>query len=66
VARDVNSNEKGFYCNISCRRKTRENMAPLLNRAGSLVKKDVENPEVLSALLLSSFTGTTPSDIPGS
>lgn len=42
MAKDVNSNKKGFYRNTISKRKTREIIPPLLNRLGPVVNKDVE------------------------
>lgn len=55
----MNSNKKGFYRNIISKRKTRENMASLLNRAGTLMKIDVEKAELLNALPLSLYRYNT-------
>lgn len=38
-------------------KETRENVFPLLNRAGNLVTQDMEKAEVLKILSISVFTG---------
>lgn len=59
LSRDVNSNKKGFHRDISSKRKTKENMAPLLNWAEGLVTKNTEVAEVLNVFFTSVFTGKT-------
>lgn len=51
VTRNV-KDKKRFYKYINSKRKTKENMGPLLNGAGALVTKDTEEPEVLNAFCL--------------
>lgn len=46
---------KGFHEYMNSKRKTRENMNSLLNRAGKLVRKDTKTAKVLNVL----FTGVT-------
>ncbi|PKU35733.1 hypothetical protein llap_13962 [Limosa lapponica baueri] len=46
----MRNNEKGFYRDISSRRKARENVGPLLNGAGDLLMKDMTKAKVLSLL----------------
>ena len=48
-----------FYRYISSKRKTRENVGPLLNGAGELVPEDTEKANVLSALFSLVFTDKT-------
>ncbi|KAK4815982.1 hypothetical protein QYF61_010850 [Mycteria americana] len=43
-AGDVKENKKGFHKHINSKRKTRENMGPLLNGAGELVTKTRKRP----------------------
>uniref|UniRef100_A0A8B9PGQ4 Reverse transcriptase domain-containing protein n=1 Tax=Apteryx owenii TaxID=8824 RepID=A0A8B9PGQ4_APTOW len=57
LARDVKDNKKGFFKYISSKRKTRENVGPLLNGVGALVTKDAEKAELLNAFFASVFTG---------
>jgi len=45
LARDVKDNKKGFFNYISSKRKTRENVGPLLNKVGVLVTEDAEKAE---------------------
>ncbi|GAB0204864.1 mitochondrial enolase superfamily member 1 [Grus japonensis] len=56
LARDVKDNKKGFFKSISSKRKTRENVGPLLNEVGALVTEDTEKTELLSAAFASIFT----------
>ncbi|GAB0179566.1 mitochondrial enolase superfamily member 1 [Grus japonensis] len=55
LARDIKENKKGFYKYIGDKRKTRENVGPLLNRTGDLVTQDVEKAVVLNAFFASAF-----------
>ncbi|KAK4832432.1 hypothetical protein QYF61_023156, partial [Mycteria americana] len=55
LARNVKGNKKRFYKYINNKRKTKENMGPLLNEAGALMTKDTEEPEVLSAFFATVF-----------
>lgn len=50
MARDVKnkSNEKGFYRCSNFKRKTRENVSPLLNGPGNLMTGTMEKAEMLS------------------
>ena len=59
LARDVKDNKKGFCKYIGDKRKTRENVGPLLNEAGDLVTQDMEKAEVLNAFFASVFTSKT-------
>lgn len=43
LARDVKGNEKGFCKYISDKRKTRENVDPLLNETGDLMTLNIES-----------------------
>ncbi|GAB0199208.1 mitochondrial enolase superfamily member 1 [Grus japonensis] len=53
---DVKDNKKGFFKYISSKRKTRENVGPLLNEVGALVMEDTEKAELLNAFFASVFT----------
>jgi len=56
LARDVKNNKKGFFKYISSKRKTRDNVGPLLNEAGVLVTEDAEKTELLNAFFASVFS----------
>ncbi|GAB0208273.1 mitochondrial enolase superfamily member 1 [Grus japonensis] len=56
LAKDVKDNKKGFFKYISSKRKTRENVGPLLNEVGALVTEDTEKAELLNAAFASVFT----------
>ena len=49
LARDVKDKKKGFYKSINSKRKTMENVGPLLNAARELVTNDTEKAEVPDA-----------------
>jgi len=53
LARDVKNNKKGFFNYISSKRKTRDNVGPLLNEVGVIVTEDVEKAELLNAAFAS-------------
>ncbi|PKU35770.1 rna-directed dna polymerase from mobile element jockey-like [Limosa lapponica baueri] len=55
LARDVKVNRKGFFKYIGGKRKTRENVGPLLNETGAMVTEDAEKPELLNAFFASVF-----------
>lgn len=56
LVRAVKCNEKGFYRQISIKRKTRDNMHLLLTGMGMLVTQSTEKCEVLNASFSSVFT----------
>ncbi|GAB0204188.1 mitochondrial enolase superfamily member 1 [Grus japonensis] len=56
LARDVKDNKKGFFKYIGSKRKTRENLGPLLNEVGALVMEDIEKVELLNAFFASFLT----------
>ncbi|GAB0207550.1 mitochondrial enolase superfamily member 1 [Grus japonensis] len=56
LARDVKDNKKGFFKYINSKRKTRENVGPLLNEVGALVMEDTEKAELLNAFFASVLT----------
>ncbi|PKU40159.1 rna-directed dna polymerase from mobile element jockey-like [Limosa lapponica baueri] len=56
MGRDANDNKKCFLKYISSKRKTRENVDPLLNEVGALVMEDAEKVELLNAFFPSVFT----------
>ena len=47
--RDVKGIKKGFYRYIRSKRKSRENVGQLLNRAGNLVTEDMEKVKLPNA-----------------
>lgn len=52
-------NRKGVYKYVNSKRETRENMGPLLNRAGDQVTNHTEEAKVLNAFFVSVFTDKT-------
>lgn len=52
-------NKKGFYKYLNSKRKTRENVGPLLNRAGKLMTKNMEQAKVWNAFFASVFASKT-------
>ncbi|GAB0208601.1 hypothetical protein GRJ2_003325800 [Grus japonensis] len=56
AAGEVKDNKKGFFKYISSKRKTRENVGPLLNEVGALVMEDTEKAELLNAFFASVLT----------
>ena len=59
LATNVKGNKKGFYRHISSKRKTRENVGPLLNGAGDRVTKGMEKAKTLNIFFALVFTGET-------
>ncbi|PKU38262.1 rna-directed dna polymerase from mobile element jockey-like [Limosa lapponica baueri] len=55
----VKDNKKRFFQYINRKRKTRENVGPLMNEVGSLVVEDTEKAELLNAFFASVFTAKT-------
>ncbi|PKU41029.1 rna-directed dna polymerase from mobile element jockey-like [Limosa lapponica baueri] len=53
---DVKVNKKGFFKYIGGKKKTRENVGPLLNETGDMVTEDAEKAELLNAFFASVFT----------
>ncbi|GAB0204227.1 mitochondrial enolase superfamily member 1 [Grus japonensis] len=56
LARDAKDNKKSSFKYISSKRKTRENVGPLLTEVGDLVMEDTEKAELLNAFFASVFT----------
>lgn len=48
VPRDVKDSKKGLYKYIGDKRKTRENVGPLLNEMWDLITQDIKKAEVLN------------------
>lgn len=59
LVRDVKDNKKGFYVYINGKRKTGENVNPMLNGTGVLVIQYMEKTEILNILSASVFTSNT-------
>lgn len=49
--------KKGFFKYINMKRKTRETVGLLLNRAGTLATEDTEKAEILNTFFASVFNG---------
>lgn len=62
--RDVKDSKEGFYTYINGKRKTRENVDPVLNGTGTLVIQDMEKTKILNAFLASVFTRNTGFQLP--
>ena len=58
LGRDV-KDKKGFYKHIGDKKKTKENVSPLLNKTGQLVTQDIEKAKVVSDVFVSVFTSKT-------
>jgi len=56
LARDVKNNKQGFFNYINSKRKSRDNVGPLLNEVGVLVMEDAEDAELLNAFFASVFS----------
>ena len=56
LARNVKNNKKGFFNYISSKRKTRDNVGPLLNEVGVLMMEDAAKAELLNACFSSVFS----------
>jgi len=67
LARGVKHNKKGFFNYISRKRKSRDNVGPLLNEVGALVTEDAEKVELLNVFFAAVFSvkaGTQESQAP--
>lgn len=53
----MKGNKEGFYKYVSSKRKTRENLDPLLNGAGDLLTNNMEKTEVFNAFFASVLNG---------
>jgi len=56
LARDVKNNKKGFFRDVSSKKTHKEDLGPLLNRAGNLVTDNADNVEILNTCFASVFT----------
>ncbi|KFQ69267.1 hypothetical protein N335_01811, partial [Phaethon lepturus] len=61
LARDAKNNKEGLHKYVSQKRKVKENVTPLMNRAGKLVKSDEEKAKVLNDFFTSVFIGSVSS-----
>lgn len=55
LSRNAKDIKKGFYRYIGDKKKSRENMGPLLNEMGDLVTQDMEKAGELNAAFASVF-----------
>jgi len=56
LAKDVKHNKKCFFKDISSKRKTRENVVPLLNDVSALMMESTEKAELLNDFFASGST----------
>jgi len=59
LARDVKDNKKSYFKYISSKRKTRNNVGPLLNEVSDLMTENIEKAELLNAFFASVFSAKT-------
>uniref|UniRef100_A0A8C3BA48 Reverse transcriptase domain-containing protein n=1 Tax=Cairina moschata TaxID=8855 RepID=A0A8C3BA48_CAIMO len=59
LAKEIKDNKKGFFKYVNSKRKTRDNVGPLLNKGGVLVTGDAEKAEILNAFFASVFASRT-------
>ena len=56
LAKVIKDNKKGFFKYVNSKRKTMENVAPLLSEGGVLVMGDAEKVEIPNAFFASVFS----------
>lgn len=56
LVKDVKDTKKGFFKYINNKRKTKDNVGPLLNGGGTLVTEEAEKAELVNAFFASSLT----------
>ncbi|KAK4811373.1 LOW QUALITY PROTEIN: hypothetical protein QYF61_027602 [Mycteria americana] len=66
LVKDVKNNNKEFFRCMSSKQKHREDIGPLLNRAGKLVANNADKAEVLYTFFASVFIGIAEPQITGS
>ena len=59
LARDIKENKKGFCQHVGNKRKTRENVDPLLSETGDPVTQGMEKAEILNVFFASVFLSKT-------
>ena len=60
LTKKVKDNKKGIFKYVNSKRKTRDNVGPLLNEGGVLVMGDAEKMEMLNAFFALVFASKTP------
>ena len=60
LAKEIKDDKKVFFKYVNSKRKTRDNVGPLLNEGGVLVMGDAEKVEILNAFFASVFASRTP------
>jgi len=60
LTKKVKDNKKGIFKYVNSKRKTRDNVGPLLNEGGVLVMGDAEKMEMLNAFFALVFASKSP------
>ena len=60
LAKEIKDNMEFFFKYVKSKRKTRDNVGPLLNEGGVLVTGDAEKAEILNAFFAPVFASMTP------
>jgi len=60
LAKEIKDNKKGFFKYVNSKRKTRENMGPLLNEGVVLISGGAKEMEMLNSFFTSVFTAKIP------